>query len=106
MKFDPTCTTNPKYVNLGDKRHKYYTYKNKKFDRPFSWLVKGNKEYSTFSKNCMDMSVKALAQGSLYNKNNNKNFSKNMLSIQENYTAPNSAYDKMLKYKYGKEVIS
>lgn len=52
------------------------------------------------------MSVKALAQGSLYNKNNNKNFSKNMLSIQENYTAPNSAYDKMLKYKYGKEVIS
>ena len=106
LKFDPTCTTTPKYVNLGDKRHKYYTYKNKKFDRPFSWIVKGNKEYSTFSKNCMDMSVKALAQGSLYNKNNNKNFSKNMLSIQENYTAPNSAYDKMLKYKYGKEVIS
>lgn len=54
----------------------------------------------------MDMSVDVLAQGSLNDKNNNKYFSKNMLNIKKNYMIPNDAYNKMLKYKYGKEVIS
>ena len=106
LRFDPKCTSDPKNVNLTDNRHKYYTYKNKKYNRPFSWIIKGNKDYSLLFNNCMDMSVDVLAQGSLNDKNNNKYFSKNMLNIKKNYMIPNDAYNKMLKYKYGKEVIS
>lgn len=88
------------YLSLNT--HKKYSYKNKKYDRPYSWLIKGNKNYNLVSNNCVQVSTLMLLAGKL--KSNDKKFKDTLADINFWYFIPNECYDIMLNSKTGKQV--
>ena len=77
-------------------------YKNR--ERPYYWLIKGNKSYNLIYNNCMHASSIALLAGQL-TKNNTK--FKNVLSnIYFWHTIPKKSYDILLKSGLGTQVIT
>ncbi len=78
----------------------YYFYNGKYYICPYSWLIVGNKCYTTNNKNCLRISVATLLQGKLTK--NDKKFKEQLWYIFYGSLIPNNAYNYM---KYYSKVI-
>lgn len=79
-----------------------YKYKNKKYSKPYSWVLNSNRQYSLYDFNCLHASLLVLLYGSLNKRKNDFKF--DLLDIMADYTIPNNAMKRMKKLNYGKWV--
>ncbi len=86
--------------HLSNSYHKYYKGKL----RPESLLIKGNKRYDLWERNCMQISSTALSYGKVKNVNYSE-YNRQMLALG-GYVRPNTAYRHLVSFNYGKEVIT
>ena len=94
LRVNPDAMSKP----LNNSTHKYY----KNELRPESMLIRGNKEYVLTKWNCMQISSTALSYGKVKNVNK-QYFQSNMLGLGA-HVIPNTAYNNLREFKFGKEV--
>ncbi len=89
-------------VNHSGKKSDYYLYKGKKYTRPYSTILVGNKEYNSYNinhvmnNNCMHKSIDVLYKGTI--KPYSIKFYTALQRIKKYNFYPNNGYEKLLKY--------